>query len=185
MPDRLFRTLQAEGTGGNARCHYPLADMRAAPNRRSCVFRLALSLHRSYREVFLAEGLDDRRWSQGADRCPEHAGRLGTHTSPPEKPKPSPFSMFLLLEGLPRRKSVRCSSLSTSFQCEVGCAGRTHAGTHPAVDRRPIILKLEEVYGSEETGYRAKWNDDRVATDLNMDKRWVGSSPRGELRPRP
>lgn len=40
-------------------------------------------------------------------------------------------------------------------------------------DRRLIMIKLEEVYLDERTGYVQPWTDQKVATDLNVPRAWV------------
>lgn len=40
-------------------------------------------------------------------------------------------------------------------------------------DRRIINAKLEEVYENELVGYRAGWDDEKVASDLGVETAWV------------
>lgn len=43
------------------------------------------------------------------------------------------------------------------------------------MDRRAIFVKLEECYGTEQTGYNGDWTDDKVAIDLGVPKAWVAA----------
>ena len=40
-------------------------------------------------------------------------------------------------------------------------------------DRRIIFAKLNDVYLDEKRGYSDGWNDERVAADLNVPRKWV------------
>jgi hypothetical protein len=40
-------------------------------------------------------------------------------------------------------------------------------------ERRIIYAKIEEVWGSEDTGYKAPWTDKKVAEDLGVPQAWV------------
>jgi AraC-like DNA-binding protein len=53
-----------------------------------------------------------------------------------------------------------------------------HAPAPPEMslaDRRIIFAKLEDVYGTENTGYTGAWTDKTVAEDLGVPRAWVTS----------
>jgi len=109
------------------------------------------------------------------DRCPKCVSPTATviHMPPPQEQSPRADLMQSTTpvnEIVPQPEPPPADPPKPK-----GSAGQLAPGGRAITraDKRVIITKLEDVYGSEETGYQSGWSDQRVAHDLNCPAGWV------------
>ena len=67
----------------------------------------------------------------------------------------------------PTAPSARLDALKTPSPSE------TPPRTMGREDRQIVFARLQDVYEGEATGYSKDWNDERVARDLGVPRKWV------------
>jgi hypothetical protein len=86
------------------------------------------------------------------------------------------------LKKIDQAESLVCEAVADTANGEVTMKPRTDLVlvTSPEdkremtrTDRRLIIAKIEEVYIDEDRGYDAGWDDQKVATELGVPRKWV------------
>lgn len=149
---RRHRGFQAECGGCAAKHTVPMQGMRGHPddNRELQIITKKF------------EGLGWRVGSRRADhRCPGCVNTEQQRRQQPESTMPKGGVSFM--NGQQKPAAPAPSIAPTAEPPE----------TMTREDRRIIFEKLNEVYGSENSGYSGEWTDKKVGEDLGTPRAWV------------
>jgi hypothetical protein len=155
--------------------------LRIRCGQEGCNHTLIFTRRGAINPVQASKWFVDKGWVVGNsdknDRCPDHRSKK-TATLPVDdgvRPIAKPVEQKIPYQ-LPSLTQQELAKIAEAGPTTLSKSVDLKVKSEPTrTDKRLIRLKLEEVYGDEDSGYREGWDDARVAADLNISKEWVAA----------